>query len=105
MNKACKDIEKLSRMTVIHICSSHMLNTGRRHFKSLKIQKDELDVAMETVSNLIHCTTVQAAEHVFEVMIRVFMVLSSVVCFNQSLDYIIASTLDRRVVMPNDNKL
>ncbi|CAG5075564.1 Protein of unknown function [Cotesia congregata] len=71
MNKACKDIEKLSRMTVIRICSSHMLNTGRRHFKSLKIQKDELDVAMEAASNLIHCTTVQAAEHVFEVMISI----------------------------------
>ncbi|CAG5075088.1 Similar to NOF: 120.7 kDa protein in NOF-FB transposable element (Drosophila melanogaster) [Cotesia congregata] len=73
MNKAYKSIEKLSRMTVIHICSSHMLNTARRHFKSLKIQKDELDVAMEAVSNLIHCTTVEAAEHVFEAIIKIFM--------------------------------
>ncbi|CAD6242915.1 GSCOCG00009592001-RA-CDS, partial [Cotesia congregata] len=72
MNKAYKSIEKLSRMTVIHICSSHMLNTARRHFKSLKIQKDELDVAMEAVSNLIHCTTVEAAEHVFEAIIKIF---------------------------------
>lgn len=66
--------ESRTRLTTIHICSSHMIKTFLRKLQSigLKRKSNVYAVAAKGASNLIHCDTVEKARDNFMCLVKIF---------------------------------
>ncbi|KAH0546771.1 hypothetical protein KQX54_015059 [Cotesia glomerata] len=51
--------------TVVHICSTHLLNTVRRKLKECSMSKATKKLASHWISQLVHCTSIEEAKTIF----------------------------------------
>ncbi|KAH0567940.1 hypothetical protein KQX54_016454 [Cotesia glomerata] len=51
--------------TVVHICSTHFLNTVRRKLKECSMSKATKKLALHWISQLVHCTSIEEAKTIF----------------------------------------
>ena len=66
---------KQKKLTVLHVCSSHLMTTFRKKVKSIfpgKEESDERRIASYIMADLIHATNKNTARTVFENFIKIF---------------------------------
>lgn len=60
-------------MTVLHVCSSHMLKTALKQFRLMAMSPEQITVATNAIANLIHADSLDKGLKVYECMLKLFL--------------------------------
>ncbi|CAG9790408.1 unnamed protein product [Diatraea saccharalis] len=87
VNTIFNKFTRIQSMTILHICSSHMIKTFSRKIKTFGIKRKSkvYEVSMRLAANLIHCQSKEQAGEIFKTVIMLF---STFLCKEKLADFL-----------------